>query len=112
MTTFAVTRHPGARDWLRNMGLQVDEWVEHLDLARVRAGDEVVGTLPVHIVARLNAAGVSYVHLSVKLPAGHRGRELSAMELDAFGAVLEGYRVERLDRDWRAQARSGAEVRQ
>ena len=93
MTTFFVTRHPGAVEWAERHDLKVDRWVEHLDSAAVAAGDIVIGTLPVHVAAEVCARGARYLHLVVDVPASHRGRELSADELERFGADLRGYRV-------------------
>lgn len=55
-----------------------------------------MGTLPVHMVARLVRAGAIYYHLVIDIPPGLRGRELSASELDRLGARLERYVAERL----------------
>jgi CRISPR-associated protein Csx16 len=96
MTTFFVTRHPGAFDWARQQGLVVDRAVAHLDLAEVRAGDVVIGTLPVNLAAEVCARGARYLHLSLDLPAEWRGRELSAADMCACGARVEEYRAERV----------------
>ena len=54
-------------------------------------GDTVIGTLPVNLVARVCARGGRYLHLSLDLPAEARGRELTADELERYGARLEAY---------------------
>lgn len=92
--TYLVTRHPGARDWAAAQGVAADEVRAHLDVADVRPGDTVVGTLPVNLAAAVCARGARYLHLTLELPAALRGRELSAAELEAHGARLEAYRVE------------------
>lgn len=97
MTTFFVSRHPGAADWAREQGLVVDRAVVHLDPAEVQAGDVVIGTLPVNLAAEVCARGGRYLHLSLDLPADWRGRELSAADMRAWGARLEAYRVQRVD---------------
>jgi len=94
MTTYFITRHPGAIEWARRQGLAVDHQLAHLDPQTIHPGDIVIGTLPVHLVAQVNARGGRYLHLSLDLPAEARGRELSVDELDRFGARLEGYVVE------------------
>lgn len=94
MTTFFVTRHPGAADWARQQGLAVDRTVAHLDPAEVETGDVVIGTLPVNLAAQVCARGARYLHLTLDLPAAWRGRELSAADMAACGARIEEYRVQ------------------
>lgn len=93
MTTFFVSRHPGALDWAAGEGVVVDRVVAHLDPETVQPGDVVIGTLPIHLAARVCARGGRYLHLSLELPPEQRGRELSAADLRRFGARLEEYRV-------------------
>lgn len=97
MTTFFVTRHPGAAAWAREQGLSVDRAVAHLDPTEVQAGDVVIGTLPVNLAADVCARGGRYLHLSLDLPAEWRGRELSAADMAACGARIEEYRVQRVE---------------
>lgn len=96
MTTFFVTRHPGAIEWAARRGLEVDRRIDHLDPADVRSGDIVIGTLPVNLAAEVCARGARYLNLSLDLPPDARGRELSADELERYGARLEGYAIHRL----------------
>lgn len=96
MTTFFVSRHPGASAWAARQRLAVDLLVAHLDVAEVKPGDVVVGTLPVNLAAEVCARGARYFNLSLSLPQAARGRELTAHELDAFGARLEEYAVHKL----------------
>lgn len=93
MTTHFVSRHPGALDWAAGEGVVVDRVVAHLDPETVQPGDVVIGTLPVHLAARVCARGGRYLHLSLELPPEQRGRELSAADLRRFGARLEAFRV-------------------
>jgi len=93
MSTIAVTRHPGARAWLRRQGVAVDRIVEHLDLDQVEAGDTVIGTLPVHLAAEVCRRGARYLHLVLDLPPEARGRELSAEDMERYGARLAPYEV-------------------
>ena len=53
MTTFFITRHPGAIEWATRHGLQVDCHLAHLDPERIAPGDTVIGILPVNLVARV-----------------------------------------------------------
>jgi len=89
-----VSRHPGAQQWAREEGVQVDEVVAHLDLERIVPGDTVIGSLPVNLAAAVCARGARYVHLALELPAARRGSELSADELRELGATLIEYRID------------------
>ncbi|MCK6426804.1 MAG: CRISPR-associated protein Csx16 [Burkholderiaceae bacterium] len=91
--TFFLSRHPGAIEWARRQGLGVDQWLAHLDVAQVQPGDTVIGTLPIHLAAQVCARGGRYLHLSLDVPPQWRGRELTADELEAAGARLEGFTV-------------------
>lgn len=93
MSTFFISRHPGAVEWARRQGLAVDRWEPHLDVDGLQPGDTVIGTLPVHLAAQVCARGARYLHLSLDLPVAWRGRELSAEELTVAGARLEAYCV-------------------
>ena len=93
MTTWFVTRHPGAIEWARRRGLHIDRKISHLTLEEISPGDTVIGILPVHLAAQVCARGAHYLNLSLDLPAEARGRELSADELDAGGARLEAYAI-------------------
>src|SRR5690606_41979840 len=86
----------GAQEWLRRQGITGRE-VAHLDLGQVAAGDKVVGTLPISMVAELCALGACYYHLELNLLREQRGRELSADELDAAGARLVPYEARRVE---------------
>jgi CRISPR-associated protein Csx16 len=93
MTTYFVSRHPGALAWAAQQGLRVDQHVSHFDTALVQPGDTVVGTLPVQLAAAVCSQGAQYFNLSLDLPAHWRGRELSADELRQCNARLEVFDV-------------------
>ena len=93
MTTYFVTRHPGAVVWAATEGLIVDVRVAHLDPEVIQAGDTVIGTLPIHLAAQVCARGGRYLHLSMEIPQEARGRELTVADLRQFGARLEAYQV-------------------
>ncbi|HRC72968.1 MAG TPA: CRISPR-associated protein Csx16 [Candidatus Competibacter sp.] len=93
MSTRFVSRHPGALDWAAEEGIAVDALITHLDPDTLQPGDTVIGTLPIHLAARVCQRGGRYLHLSLELPPDWRGRELSAADLRRFGARLEEYRV-------------------
>lgn len=96
MTTYFVSRHPGALDWAAEEGIVVDELVLHLDPARIQPGDTVIGSLPVNLAAEVCARGADFRHLSLDLPPELRGRELTAEQMRACGARLETFRIERI----------------
>ena len=95
MTTYFVTRHSGARDWAQDKGIRVDQVVDHLDVTQVRAGDVVIGSLPVNLAAEVCERGGHYLHLSLDLPSKLRGKELTAEDMRALGARVEEYVVVR-----------------
>ena len=84
--------------WARDAGVKVTDGgiVRDLDPTRVEAGDLVVGTLPINLVAEVIRRGGRYLHLALELPPEARGRELSADELRRYGARLEEYDVRAL----------------
>lgn len=96
--TWFITRHPGARQWAQRHGIKVTHWLAHMDGAAIVPGDIVMGTLPVNLAAEVCQLGAHYLHLCLQLPADARGRELTADELDIYGATLTPYQVEPVDR--------------
>jgi CRISPR-associated protein Csx16 len=93
MTTYLVSRHQGAVQWVRAQGWAVDEVVPHLDPDIVGEGDRVIGTLPVHLAAAVCARGGRYYHLELDLPPDKRGAELTPGDMNACGARVREYRV-------------------
>ena len=86
-------RHPGAREWLARQGIPVDRLTSHLEVEQLRPGDTVIGTLPVHLAAEVCRRGGRYLHLVLDSPPEARGKELSAEEMERYGARLEPYEV-------------------
>ncbi|MEA3278789.1 MAG: CRISPR-associated protein Csx16 [Pseudomonadota bacterium] len=97
MTTYFVTRHPGARDWAVAEVIAVDRVLDHLNVGPIERGDRVIGSLPCNLAAEVCARGGRYLHLSLDLPARLRGRELSTEDMRACGARVEEFRVLRVD---------------
>ena len=93
MTTYFVSRHPGAVEWAAKQGLVIDQQIIHLDPTTVRSGDTVIGTLPVHLAADVCQRGARYLHLVLDLAADARGRELTASDLAASSARIEPFIV-------------------
>ena len=96
MTTWFVSRHPGALQWMQQCGPAFDCHLPHLDPADVQCGDTVIGTLPVNLAAQVCARSATYLHLVLEMPAQQRGQELSATELQALGATLQPFHVQPL----------------
>ncbi|WP_201634045.1 CRISPR-associated protein Csx16 [Psychrobacter immobilis] len=97
MAVYLVSRHKGAVEWMNHMGHQYDAHLTHLGSNdTLSAGDTVVGSLPINLVADLGEYGISYLHLSLCIPEHLRGIELSAEQLSQLDAKLEPYSVERL----------------
>lgn len=96
MTTYFISRHPGARAWAAEQGLQIDQHLTHLDMAHIQPGDTVMGTLPVHLAAAVCGQGARFFNLSLDLPTHWRGRELSADELQQCHARLECFDIQRV----------------
>lgn len=92
--TYFVSRHPGAIAWAESEGLHVDEQLSHLEINNLKAGDRVIGTLPINLVAQVNELGGHYFHLLLGLPEQLRGKELDADEMRKYGARLQSYSVQ------------------
>lgn len=97
MTAYFISRHAGAIEWAKQQGIDIDKQIEHLDLSILKAGDCVYGTLPINLVATINAMQVRYFHLSLNLPSHARGKELSVKEMQAYGATLSEYTARKID---------------
>jgi CRISPR-associated protein Csx16 len=95
MTTYFVSRHPGALAWATDEGLQVDQLITHLDTEIIQPGDQVVGSLPVNLAAEVCRCGGRYLNLSLELTPELRGRELTVEQMRTCGARLEEYHIER-----------------
>lgn len=97
MTTWVVTRHPGTLDWLSRQGVEAQRIVAHLNIEELGCGDNVIGTLPVDKIAAVWRRGARYYHLCVNMPFAARGTELTADDLDRYGAVLGCFYAEQVD---------------
>ena len=92
--TIIVTRHGGLIDWLAQRGITGDV-VSHVNTPSQVEGKRVYGVLPLHLAAL--AAEVIVVDMP-RLDPELRGTDLTPAQMDAAGATLARYRVERLDR--------------
>lgn len=95
MTTWFVTRHPGAVEWTLRRSVRVARQTAHPEIEQVRTGDPVIGTLPVHLAAEVRRRGARFSNLTLEVPAEARQRKLPDEKLEVCGVRLEKYRVER-----------------
>lgn len=100
MTTWFVTRHQGAVEWARRKGIvqgdspgAEERLVDSIEARDVARGDQVIGTLPVHLVAEICARGGRYFHITMNVPVEWRGRELTPEDMDTFGAQCQEFIV-------------------
>lgn len=86
-----VTRHPGTTEWLNRQGIygKVLDRARRIDVE----GKIVIGVLPIKIAA---AAKKIFMVEVVNVPSFDREYELSADELEAYGAHIVCYKVERM----------------
>lgn len=97
MATYLITRHRTAAEWILEQGVLVDRVLTHIDnVEHLSTGDVVIGILPLNLIARLNAKGVRYIHLDIKVPAELRGQELSIEQLRDLDVQLIEYIVKRV----------------
>lgn len=95
MTTYFITRHPGAVEWAARQSIEVDKQIAHLDVEILQAGDWVLGTLPVNLAAIVCERGGRYFHLSLDIPQALRGADLSADQMTEFNSRLECFDIRR-----------------
>ena len=98
MTTYFISRHPGALEWAKQHHIHYDVHYPHLSrLDFLMEGDVVIGSLPINLVYILNLQGVRYQHLSLVIPQELRGVELSAQQLQQCQAKLEEFQVTKVN---------------
>ncbi len=91
---YFVTRHNGAADWAKAQGFGDYVVVPQAEVAffdALKPGDIVAGTLPLHLAAKVCAAGAQFLFLALDLPADMRGKELSPADMERCGAKLEPF---------------------
>ncbi|HWO07442.1 MAG TPA: CRISPR-associated protein Csx16 [Candidatus Paceibacterota bacterium] len=98
MTTYVITRHAAASDFVARKGFSGAQVVAHAAddfWAGLKIGDVVVGTLPIHLAARAcEITGSPFGFLEVNVPADARGRELSLEEMERFGATISWWSIQ------------------
>ncbi|NVO23316.1 CRISPR-associated protein Csx16 [Donghicola mangrovi] len=90
MTDWFVSRHQATMEWAKGQHIAAN-FVSHLDIAKVQQNDRVYGTLPIQLVAEVCAKGARYFHVILDLPAEHRGKELTMVDLQRFGIRLQEF---------------------
>lgn len=97
MTTYFITRHPGAIAWASQQGISVDQQIAHLDINDIQPCDIVIGSLPVNLAAEICERGAAYIHMTLNVPEHWRGKELTAEQMIEYGACLEGYALKKIN---------------
>lgn len=97
MTTYFISRHPGAIAWVEQQGIKIDRRITHLDIDLIQPGDTVIGSLPVNLAAQVCGKSAAYMHLSLSLPEHLRGRELNAAQMKECDVRLERYEISRME---------------
>jgi len=95
VTTWVVTRHAGALDWLKDLGIKADYTVSDLEISKPQKGDIIVGILPIQHIATLNQRGVRYFHIAQELLPDDRAQELTAEQMRERSAELVEYQAVR-----------------
>lgn len=96
MTTWFISRHQGAIDWVKQQDITIDRFEIHLDIEQIQKGDTVIGTLPIHLAAKVCDMGAKFYALVVNSSFEQRGSELSFNELMKQGCYLQRYNVREL----------------
>lgn len=92
-----VGRHSGAMEWIKKQNIHIDQFVTSLEIDQVQRGDAVYGTLPLNLIAAVHRCGATFTHISLSIPDDYRGKELSAEQMDQFGAILQDVTVQLRD---------------
>ena len=112
MTTYLITRHEGTRIWAEakarhgQLPFTIDRTLDHLDLSILKKGDVVVGTLPIRMVAELQAKGVKFWSLDIETPPAERGKELTGVQVYRLGGRFARYEVKQKEVEEVAAARA------
>lgn len=96
MTTWFISRHQGAIEWVKKQNILIDRFESHLDTSLVQAGDVVIGTLPIHLAAEICQKGAKFYFLSVNVKYEQRGTELTCEQLIEQQCSIQPFRIEKL----------------
>lgn len=97
MAVYAITRHAAAAEWLIKQGYDATV-ISHADddfwSDTLRAGDVLIGTLPMHLAAQAVAiTGKPFGFLSVNVPPDLRGTELTMDQMIQCNARIDWFDV-------------------
>ena len=81
--------------WAKQQGIHIDKQLSHFEAEEIQAGDHIIGTLPVNLIAEVCKRGGRYFHLSLDIPIEVRGKELIPEEMTRYDARLEEYKAQK-----------------
>lgn len=97
MSSYFVTRHPGAIHWAKkNLSNKDLVFVTHLDTSIIEEGDEVIGSLPIHLAAEVCSKGAHFYALVLTMPPELRGKELTDEDMDKLSCSISPFFVKAL----------------
>ena len=95
MTTYFISRQPGALEWIEQQQIHYDFHLSHLDLSLIEAGDTIIGSLPVNIAEQVCQKKAHYKYLSLELPQHKRGKELNVADMQQLGVKIQAYIIKK-----------------
>jgi CRISPR-associated protein Csx16 len=96
--TWFVSRHQGSIEWIKQQDIHIDHFVHHLDEhSHLQSGDVVIGSLPVHLIAKLNNQGVRFISFELDMVKEQRGKELTKQDLANLNVKMKEYIVWSVD---------------
>lgn len=96
MTIWFISRHQGAIDWVKQQAIKIDRFEAHLDTTLIQENDVVIGTLPIHLAAKVCQKGAKFYFLSINITPEQRGTELTHEQLISQGCSLQPFFIQKL----------------
>lgn len=93
MKNIIVTRHAGLVSWLKSHGIE-GEVISHVDSHEQVMGKDIFGILPLHLAAVCDS--LTTVDMPT-LPVEKRGLDISAEEMEKYGAKMSRYVVRKVE---------------
>ena len=91
MTTWFISRHEGAIEWVKQQNIQIDRFERHLNTSLVQTGDVVI-----HLAAEICQKGAKFYFLSVNVSREQRGTELTCDQLTEQQCSIQPFWIEKL----------------